>query len=52
MRLGGELGKPEIENLGLAALRDEDAGGFDVPVDDTLGVRRIQCIGNLNGEIE
>ncbi len=36
----------------MAALGDEDVGGLDVAVDDAFGVRRIEGVGNLNGERE
>src|SRR5205807_1448373 len=52
MRLERKLGQSEIENLGLAALRDEDIRGCDVAVDDALGVRHVQCVRDLNAEIE
>ncbi len=29
-----DLGQPEVENLGMAALGDEDVGGLDVAMDD------------------
>src|SRR5205809_5352506 len=52
MRVGHEFRQPEIQNLGLATLRHEDVCGFDVPVDDAPGVCRVQCVGDLNAEIE
>ncbi len=33
--------QPEIQNLGVPALGDKDVGGLDVPVDNALGVRRV-----------
>ena len=42
----------EIENLGLAARGDENVRWLDVAVNDALRVRRIQRIGNLDGEVE
>ena len=47
---GDDLGQTEVENLGVAALSDEDVGGLDVAMDDAFGVRRIQRIGDLDGE--
>ena len=41
----------EVENLGVTALGDEEVRGFDVPVDDSLGVGSFQSIGCLDGKI-
>ena len=43
----GKLGKPEVQNLRLPTLRDEDVGGLDVAMDDAFGVRRLEGIGDL-----
>ena len=42
--------QPEIQNLCMPALGDEDVGGFDVAVDDTFGVSGIERIGNLDSK--
>jgi hypothetical protein len=47
-----DLGQSEIQNLGVAALRDKTVGWLDVAVDDALFVGRIQPLGNLDGQIE
>ena len=47
-----DFGQPEIQNLRLPALGDEDVGGLDVAMDDALGVGRIERVGNLDGQIE
>ena len=44
------LGQPEVENLGVAALRHKNVGRLDVPMNDALRVRRLQCVGNVDGE--
>ena len=49
---GGELGEPEIENLGRAAVDQKNVGGLDVAVDDAFGVRRIKAAGNLNADLQ
>ena len=36
----------------MAALGDEEVGGFDVAMNDALSVSGIEPIGNLNGDIE
>ncbi len=52
MALRRELGQAEIENLGLAALRDEDVGRLDVAMYDPAGVCRVERVGDLDGDIE
>jgi len=42
------LGEAEIQNLRLAARRDEKIGGLDVAMNDACRVRRVQRVGNLN----
>ncbi len=49
---GRDLRQPEIQNLGVAALGDEDVRGLDVAVDDAFGMRGVECIGNLNRQTE
>ena len=57
---GGHTGSPalgnqlesKIENLGLAARRDQDIGGLDVTVHDAAGVRCVQGVGHLDADIE
>ena len=34
----------------MAALGYEDVGGLDVAVDDAFGVRRIQRVGDIDGD--
>ena len=47
-----ELCQAEVEDFGMAPLRDEDVAWLDVPVNDSLSVGSIQTIRNLNREIE
>jgi hypothetical protein len=47
-----QLCQTEVQHLRLAACRHKDIGRLDVVVSDALRVRRIQPIGNLDGEIE
>src|SRR6266851_1976995 len=44
--------EPEIENLRLTSIGNEDVRGLDVPVDDTLRVCRVESIGDLDAQIE
>ena len=46
------MASPEIENLGGAALADENVGGLDVAVDNAFAVRGIESICDLDGELE
>jgi hypothetical protein len=34
----------------MAALRYKNVGRLDVAVDDAFGVRRLQRVGNFNGD--
>jgi hypothetical protein len=53
-RSGGrrELGEAEIQHLGVAALGNKDVGRLDVAVDDALGMRGVEAVGNLDGQRE
>ena len=50
--LTDDLRQPEIQNLRLSSIRDEDVRGLDVAVDDALRVGRVQSIGDLDAKIE
>jgi len=43
---GAIFRQAEIENLGVAALGHKDVGGFDVAVDDALGMRGVEGVGD------
>ena len=43
-----ELGEAEVEDLHLAARVDEDVGRLDVAMNDALGVRRFERVGDLD----
>lgn len=49
---GGEFRQSEVQNLCLAPRRDENVCGFDVAMDDAFGMRRIERIGDLNGQVQ
>ena len=49
---GRNLSQPEIQNLGVFALGDKNVCWLDVAMNDALGVRRVQPVGNLNGKRE
>ncbi len=48
----GHFRQAEIENLGVAALGDENVGGLDVAMDDVFAVRGIERIGDFDGQAE
>src|SRR5205823_8498626 len=50
--LASQLGETEIENLYLTALSDEDVGRLDVTMNDALGMRGFESLGELNADIE
>src|SRR5208282_2168730 len=50
--LQGDFSQPEIQNLRLTSTRDENVCGLDVPMDDTLRVSRIECVGDLDAHIK
>ena len=50
--LGGQLRQAEIQNLRLAASRHKKVRGLDIAMDDALRLCRLQCIRDLNGEIQ
>ena len=52
LRLQRDLGQPEIQNLRLTSIRHEDVRGLDVPVDDALGMSRVESVGDLDAQIE
>src|SRR5262249_12790649 len=47
LRIHGLLGQSEVQDLRLPPLRHEDVRGLDVPVDDPLGMGRLQRIRAL-----
>ena len=51
MFLQRNLGQPEIQDLRLPAVADEDVGRLDVAVHDAAAVRRIQRIGDLDAQL-
>ncbi len=51
-RLQRHFRKPEIENLRLTSIRDEDVRWLDVPVDDSFRMCRVERIGDLDAQIE
>jgi hypothetical protein len=47
-----ELRQAEVEHLHLAPPRDEDVGRLDVTMQDAFGVRGVERIGDLRGDLE
>ena len=42
----------EVEKLGMPTLRDEDVGRLDVPMNYANGMGGVECIRDLDAEIE
>src|SRR5262249_9408318 len=47
-----QLGQPEIQDLGVISLGDEDVGWLDIAMDDALGMRGVEGVGNLKRKRE
>ncbi|HUI77606.1 MAG TPA: hypothetical protein VLY24_06805 [Bryobacteraceae bacterium] len=47
---GGHFGEAEIEDLGVAALADENVGGLNVAVNNALVVGGIERVGDFDGQ--
>ena len=47
---GRHLGQPKIQDFGVSALGYEDVSRFNVAMDNTLGVRRLERFGNVDAE--
>ena len=47
-----QLRQSEIEQLGVAAVGDEDVARFDVAVDDPAGMGGVERIGDFDGQFE
>ena len=46
------LGQAEVENFRVVAVGDENIRGLDVAVNDALGVRGVERVGNFDAEVE
>src|SRR5438477_11042276 len=44
------LGKPEVQDLGVSPVGNEDIGRFDVTVHDTLHMSHTERVRNVNGD--
>lgn len=47
-----DAGNAKICNLDAAVFEYHDIVRLDVPVDNAAAVRMLQCLGNLNGEMQ
>src|SRR6266851_10394915 len=52
VRQGTGFRQTEIKNLGVTAVGNEQIRGFDVAMDDSLGMGGVESVGNLNCDIE
>ncbi len=50
--LRGDLSQSKIENFRLTSIRHEDIGGLDVPVDDALRMCGVECVRNLDTQLQ
>ena len=42
-----ERGQAEVDQGGLSIGREDDVGGLDIPVENTVLVGVVQCVGDL-----
>ena len=47
-----DFSQAEIENLRVPAFGDNNVRGFDVAMNDSLGMRGIERVGDFDGKIE
>ena len=48
----GELGQAEIQDLHLATRRQKNIRRLDIAMDNALGVRRVERVCKLDGNVE
>jgi hypothetical protein len=48
----GQLGETKIQNLNVAVATNHDVFRFDIAMDNSCGMRRGECAGGLNGDIQ
>ena len=48
----GKLGEAEVKYLHLPARREKNVRRFDVAMNDAFGVRGVEGVGKLNGDVE
>ena len=46
---GGDFGQAKIQDLGVAALRDEEVRRLDIAMDDSFAMSRVKRVRNLDG---
>jgi hypothetical protein len=46
----GKLRQPEIKNLGVPALRDEDVRWLNIAMHDACGVSGIECVCDFDAQ--
>src|SRR5580704_6483834 len=49
---GGDFGQTEVENFYLTSCGNKNVGRLDVAMNDSLGVCRVQCVGDLDAKIQ
>ncbi len=49
---GTSFREPEIQNLGLPAIGDENIRGLDVAMHDAFRVRRVECIRDSGAQVQ
>jgi len=49
---GYQLRQPKIQNLGVPALGHKYVGGFNVPMNDSFAVGRLECVRDLNPQLQ
>src|SRR5208282_2016944 len=49
---GRKFGQAEVEDFGVATLRDKNVGRLNITMNDSFGMRGIECAGDVDSKRE